>query len=446
MRYYNLVFLFIISFYVSCTSDISNPSFTKDIAPIIYKSCTPCHRPNQIGHFNLITYEDVKLNADKIAYTVHHRLMPPWPADANYTTFVGENILSTKEINLIENWVSKACPYGDSNELPIPPTYPEKSMLGNPDLHLAVKPISIPGNFNDQFLLVKVPFELPNDTFIQTVEFIPGNSSVVHHVNGDMVTFDENKKKNVFDGSYVANLVIDSTVRQVYKQIGVLHDDNSFPLLTQSIVNYLPGVIAHAYPEGIGAWKVGKKNAFLLADIHYGPSVEQKWDSSYINVFFAKSKPKRPLQEFQLGTLGVSPIIPPLNVLPNTKSKHVSSYKVPNDISILTINPHMHLLGTSFIAYAIKPSGDTIRLIHIPRWDFNWQNFYTFKKMLKIPAGSIITMEGEFDNTSSNPFNPNDPPRLVSDKEGTMRTTDEMFQLIITYLPYLEGDENISLE
>jgi hypothetical protein len=441
-----IFFWIVVTLVSSCNNEIANPTFSSAIAPIIYRSCTPCHRPNQIGHFNLVTYEDVKSNADKIAFTVHHHLMPPWPADVNYTSFIGENSLTNREISLIEKWVQLGCPFGDSNHLPQVPTYPYRSMLRKPDVQIAVKPIFIPGDFADQFLLLKVPFELPIDTFIQTVEFVPGNTKVVHHVNGDMVTFDEAKKQNIYDGSIVANLVLDSTVRQVYKQIGVLQDDNSFPLLTQSIVNYLPGVIAQPYPEGIGAWKVGKKNAFLLNDIHYGPSVENTWDSSYINIFYSKSKPKRPLHEFQLGTLGVSKIVPPLTILPNTKSKHVSSYKVPNDISVLTINPHMHLLGTSFKAYAIKPNGDTIRLIFIPRWDFNWQNFYTFKKMVKIPIGSVITMEGEFDNTEANPFNPNNPPKLVSDKAGTMRTTDEMFQLIITYLPYEDGDENISLE
>jgi hypothetical protein len=106
----------------------------------------------------------------------------------------------------------------------------------------------------------------------------------------------------------------------------------------------------------------------------------------------------------------------------------------------------MHLLGKSFWAYALTPDHDTIRLIRIPQWDFNWQNFYTFKKMLKIPAGSIIYIEGVFDNTSDNPYNPNNPPKEVRDNNGSMRATDEMFQLIITYLPYEEGDEAISLE
>jgi hypothetical protein len=105
----------------------------------------------------------------------------------------------------------------------------------------------------------------------------------------------------------------------------------------------------------------------------------------------------------------------------------------------------MHLLGKSFKAYALSGK-DTIRLISIPRWDFNWQYFYTFKKMVHIPKGATIVAEGVYDNTRQNMNNPFSPPQLVRDRNGSMKATDEMFQFIITYLPYQQGDENISLE
>jgi len=430
---------------LSCQSGNQHPTYSKDIAPIVYRSCSPCHRPNQIGHFNLLTYEDVRTNAVKMLYTIQHRLMPPWPADAHYTEFVGQTILSDDEINLIETWVNMKCPIGDSLQIPPIPKFPEGSLLRNPDMHIPVKPIQMKSDFADRFLIVKVPFEVPQDSFIQTVEFVPGNTKVVHHVNGDMVRFDYDKKKNVYDGLLVDDVVLDSTVREVYKRIGLLHDDGSYPTLARSVVNYLPGVKAQEYPEGIGGWKVNRKNAFLFSDIHYGPTVDNIWDSSYVNIFLSKKKPTRPLQEFQLGTLGVAPIAPPLRIPPNQITSYSSRYVVPFDISILTVNPHMHLLGKSFLAYALTPQHDTIRLIRIPRWDFNWQNFYTFKKMIKIPKGSTIVMEGVFDNTEDNPLNPNHPPKMVQDRNGSMSTTDEMFQFIITYLPYQEGDENILL-
>jgi hypothetical protein len=116
------------------------------------------------------------------------------------------------------------------------------------------------------------------------------------------------------------------------------------------------------------------------------------------------------------------------------------------DMSILTINPHMHLLGKKFWAYALTPQGDTIPLIRIPKWDFRWQYFYTFKKIVKVPKGSIIRAVGVYDNTARNSKNPFNPPQTVQERNGSMRTTDEMFQFIITYLRYQAGDENIPLE
>ena len=151
-----------------------------------------------------------------------------------------------------------------------------------------------------------------------------------------------------------------------------------------------------------------------------------------------------------MGTNGESKIIPPLIIPPNQITNHTSFLKIPEDISVLTVNPHMHLLGKSFKAYARNPSGDTIRLVHIPKWDFRWQYFYTFPKMVKIPKGSVIYVDACFDNTKDNPNNPYNPPQQVSERlefgGAGMRTTDEMLQFIITWLPYQKGDEHISLD
>lgn len=148
-----------------------------------------------------------------------------------------------------------------------------------------------------------------------------------------------------------------------------------------------------------------------------------------------------------LGTLGISEVVPPLVVPPDTIMKVETNFTVPQDVSLLTINPHMHLIGRSFKAWATTPSGEEIPLISVPKWDFRWQYFYTFHEMLKVPKGTIIHAEGVYDNTLDNPNNPYDPPKTVVEPVNRdMKTTDEMFQFIITFLPYQDGDENISLE
>jgi hypothetical protein len=94
----------------------------------------------------------------------------------------------------------------------------------------------------------------------------------------------------------------------------------------------------------------------------------------------------------------------------------------------------------------VTPSADTIPLIRIKRWDFRWQYFYTFEKILKLPRGTTIYAEALYDNTVNNPNNPFHPPRVVREQGGSMRTTDEMFQCIITMMPYEPGDENRRLD
>ena len=146
-----------------------------------------------------------------------------------------------------------------------------------------------------------------------------------------------------------------------------------------------------------------------------------------------------------MGTLGISEIVPPLIIPPNEVKTFTTKTTVDRDISLLTVNPHMHLLGKSFEAFAQTPEGQKIPLVKVPKWNFRWQYFYTFPKMVKIPKGSVITAIGVYDNTTGNPNNPFSPPQLVVGTNGSMRVTDEMFQIMLTYVPYENGDENIEL-
>jgi hypothetical protein len=422
------------------------PTFEKDIASIIYTNCTKCHNPNGIAPFSLTNYQNIKKRAKTIAYVTKNRIMPPWPADPNYTHFVGENLLNDQQITLIQDWVNTGCLAGDLTKAPKAPLYKYKSFLGKPDLVLEYKDtVFIKGNSLDQFYLMKFPYEIAQDTIVKAIEFVPGNSKVVHHVNGHIIQYENGKKSNLVGGK---NIINSESVEadQVYQMLDVANDDGSYPMLTQSAVNYLPGVLPTVYPEGLSGFKLHKQGAFLFKDIHYGPSTRDTFDVSRINVFFAKKMPRRITRELQMGTLGITDIEPPLVIPPNEVKRFITKAQISKDISILTINPHMHKLGKSFWAFAVTKVGDTIPLIRIKKWDFNWQYFYTFQKMVKIPAGSTIIVEGVFDNTIQNKNNPFHPPREVSERAGSMRASDEMFQFIITLMDYQIGDENISLE
>ena len=431
------------------TSVPDKPDFATHIAPIVFKHCAPCHRPGGIAPFPLLNYSQVRNRAKTIAVVTGKRFMPPWPADPKYSHFLGENVLTDIEIQTIALWVKQGSIPGTGGEnLSFdPPQY--RSSLGKPDMVLALDPVQIRSDYKDRFFLVKLPGTLGRDTFLRAVEFVPGTPSLVHHFNGHLLLYDFEKRADPAAGKN--NVEITSGEYQDdLGQLNILNDDGSRPRRVHSVVNYLPGVQGVMYPAGIGTVRLNRKFAFIGNDMHYGPSEKALTDQSYLNLFFTNVPPERELGEIMLGTNGVSKIEPPLKIPAGQVSWHSTRFTLTADISVLTINPHMHLLGKSFLAYALKPNGDTIHLIRIPRWDFKWQNFYTFPKMLHIPKGSIIVAEGIFDNTEKNPHNPNRPPKEVGERlefgGASMRASDEMFQFIITYTDYRPGDENISLE
>lgn len=431
------------------TSHTSLPeavNWSEHIAPLVYRECTPCHRPGHAGPFSLMTYIEASRRAQLLAAVTESRFMPPWPADVNYSTFVGQRHLSDHEIALFKRWAELDAPEGDPALAPKAPIYPEGSSLGKPDFVVTIdRPVQIPGDNEEHFWIVKIPFEIPENTFLKAVEYVPGHRRIVHHMNGHLINYVAGKKQNVFGGSrHIDPLLMGYEAG--YQKLDLPNDDGSYPALTPSVMNYLPGMQPVVYPEGIGGWPIAKKGVFLLRDIHYAASPVDTEDAASLNLFFTKQAPVRPTQEIQLGTLGISEIIPALVIPPNVVKTFRTQATVTEDISLLTINPHMHLLGKSYWAYAITPQLDTIPLIRIPKWDFRWQYNYTFPLMLKLPAGSTVYVEGVFDNTSNNPNNPFNPPQEIREPVGNMRTTDEMFQLIITYLPYQKGDEQIRLD
>jgi len=377
--------------------------------------------------------------------------MPPWPADPNYSHFIGERVLTPTEINLIKDWVNNNCNRGDSLKEPKAPVFYEGSFFGKPDLVIKPqKPYAVKGNGTDVFLIMKYPYQISKDTIIDFVEFVPGQRKLVHHVNGHLLNYDNNRKFNYTTGESIQEDTKTQLI-DVYAKMHLPYTDNlqpKFPTLTPNVVYYLPGYIQPSYPNEIGGYKFNKHGAFLLNNVHYGPSNKDLLDSSYINVFYRKTPIKRKVTEKQLGTFGISKIEPDFFILPNQVKTFKTQTTLSQAISLLSINPHMHLIGKTFWAFAVKKSGDTIPLIKIDKWDFRWQYYYTFKHPVKLDAGSTIFVYGTFDNTTRNPNNPFNPPRLINQGNGieSMKTTEEMFQFIFTYMPYMKGDELIDLE
>ncbi len=426
-------------------------TWSDGVADLIYKNCTPCHRPGESGAFNLMSYADAVKKASLIKFVTQTRYMPPWPADATYSHFIDEKVLSDSEINMIKSWVEFKCPRGDSLKEPTTPIFYKGSYFGKPDLVIkAQKPIAIKGNGDDVFLIVKYPYEIEKDTVVDFVEFVPDHRKLIHHVNGHLISYDANRTFNYMQGE---SIFFDTKAKlmDVYRLMNLPYTDQlnpQFPTLTPNTVYYLPGYIPPAYPEALGGYRFKKNGTFLLNNLHYGPSNSDLLDSSYINVFYRKSPINRPIKETQMGTFGISKIEPEFIVPANTIKTFHTHYSLTKAISLLSVNPHMHLIGKTFWAFALTAKGDTIPLIKIKKWDFRWQYYYTYKHPVKLEPGTTIHVYGEYDNTVANSNNPFHPPQTITQGNGleSMKTSEEMFQFIFTYVFYQEGDEKIDLQ
>jgi len=422
-------------------------TYHQHIAPILAQSCVSCHRHDGVAPFPLDNYTYASRKGKTILNVIQSGYMPPWPADTSYSHFIGEKTISDFEKKLITKWIETGLQEGEkSNE-----EYTEKATIVSrrkADTVIYFKnTFKIKGDNRDKFLLMKIPLQFPPNTYSQAIEFVPDNKKLIHHVNTHLIYYDHNKKNNIYAGiDYLDHEGLSGNSKDYHTQLGILHDDGSYPLLAPSVCNYLPGMESVFYPDDIGGFALPERGAFYLNDLHYGPSTKDTLDNSYFKIYYAKNKPKRPLKEFQIGTLGKSPVRPPLIIPANEIDTFTIDYILPDTISLLSIIPHMHLLGSYFEAYAILQNNKKIPLIRIPKWNFRWQYVYTFPTIKVLPKGTQIHVIGIFDNTENNPLNPHHPPQIIIEREGSMRTTDEMFQFLLLYIDYHRGDENKKLD
>lgn len=399
-------------------------NYSEDIAPIIYDNCTSCHRPGEIAPFSLTNYDEAVAWAGMIQYVTEIKYMPPWKPDRNYSSFVGESGLSDDEIQIIADWVSAGTPQGDPDLEPPLPSFPSGSQLGTPDLVLEMsEEYFIEGNNQDDYRVFVLPTGLTEDKEIAAVEFRPGNTKAVHHAllafdtDGDGAAMDAQSPEYGYES---------------FGDFGVQVEGN--------FTGYTPGIKTVLFPEGIGVTLPAGSD--ILIQVHYAPLPTDETDKSSINIFFKDTNDQidREVERFRVLPFNLDDGWFSFSIPPNEVKSFHGTRAVNEDISLITVYPHMHYLGKDWEIFAVTPSDDTINIIQIEEWDFNWQGAYTFDRMKKIPEGSVIHINASYDNTTDNPYNPSNPPQTVTWGEGT---TDEMYLVGMTYVPYKEGDEDI---
>ncbi len=394
------------------------------IKPILDKHCVSCHQKGSIAPFALDNWEDVNSRAIMIGAVTTSKYMPPWRADTSFQHYKNENYLDQAEINLIKKWIEGGKEKGKAPR--------KKSGLAKAQKNLAPiaktisigfnQPFVVEGDNREEFRFFHLPSKVSTDQYIQSIEFIPGNKGLVHH----------------------SRIMIDTT-NEISGIDGLSEEDTAIlkfqtkPLADPFLFGWVPGNNKIQFPKGIG--KRFYANSDFIVNVHYAPSPIKMKDSSSIKIEFSNDSIEREAQTLTLteNNIANQPFVLP----PNKKSTFFMRSPVLRDsISLISIMPHMHLLGQSFKAYAITPNGEIINLVNVPQWDFNWQTTYTFKQLTPLPKGSVIYAQGVYDNTIDNPLNPHHPPKVIQYGWGSK---DEMMNLVIYYVSYKNGDEKVLL-
>ncbi len=398
----------------------SAPTWSDAVACIVYTHCTDCHNPNGIGPFSMLTNEDAAPHASSIVSAVESKTMPPWHADPTFRTFAHENRLTDAEIATIKQWANNGTPKGNIANAPEVPTYTNPYTTATAEFVAKIPTYEIKAS-KDVYRCFVIPSGLTADRFIKNFSVLPGNRAIVHHV---LVYQDTSSKVLKLDAA-------DPDLG--YTSFGGVGSSSA-----KLIGGWVPGSQPYQIPAGMGVKVNAKSN--IVIQIHYPAGVAGQSDSTKVLINYATETNLRPVGILPILNHQTTMMDGPLKIPANTVKTFHQQYTIPLQVTILSVAPHMHLIGRSMKVWGVTAAGDTIPLINIPDWDFHWQGQYVFKKPIVLPPLTTVYAEATYDNTSNNPENPNNPPKQVNVGEST---TDEMMLTYFTVLLYQNGDENI---
>ncbi|MEK6768199.1 MAG: tetratricopeptide repeat protein [Gemmatimonadota bacterium] len=388
----------------------STLTFAADIAAIVYSRCASCHRPGGSASFSLLTYQDVKYRASLVAAVTANRVMPPWLPEPGRGDFANARRLSADEIGMIGQWVEEGAREGDSTKLPPAPGWADEWSLGPPDLVVTVpEPYVLPARGPEVFRNFVIPVHFPGPRWVKAVELRPGDARAVHH----------------------AMIMVDTTSlsRELDEQdpglgYGGMHPIGNARMPPGFFLGWTPGRVPTSGTDGL-SWEL-QDGSDLVLMLHLRPGAAEVRIAPTVGLYFADRPPGRFPTTIRLGSETID--IPP----GATNYAVRDSFVLPVDIDVLGVYPHAHYHGKDIRATATLPDGSTRWLLHIPRWDFNWQDEYAYASPIRLPRGTTLTMQITYDNAGQGS---GDAHGAAGHVAFGPRSTDEMGDLWLRVLP-----------
>jgi hypothetical protein len=384
------------------------PTFNRDIAPLVFSHCAPCHRPGQAAPFSLLTYADVQKRAQQTAEVTRRRYMPPWLPEPGHGDFMNVRRLTDAQLALLQRWIAAGAPEGSAADLPPAPRWPDDWQLGPPDLVVQMpQAYALAAEGSDVYRNFVLPVPLTTPRFVRAVELNPGNRKILHHA---FIKVDRTPQSRRLDEKDAA---------PGFPGMMVPAEMPGGHFLT-----WQPGKMATPLPDGL-SWRLDPGNDLVL-QAHLNPSGKAENFQPAIGLWFTDRPPTNSC--FKL------PLMSYLIDIPAGASNHVvsDSFVLPADADLLAVLPHAHNLAREMHGWATLPDGATRPLLLIKNWDFNWQGDYRYAEPVFLPRGTTLHLRYTYDNSAANPRNPSQPPQRT--RQGA-RSTDEMAELWFQLLP-----------
>ena len=378
-------------------------TFSNQIVRIFQNRCQTCHRPGTVAPFSLLTYADALPHARSIKTLTRNREMPPWKPVAGHGEFAGERRLTEEEIGRIARWVDSGAPEGSPRDLPPPLQFSEGWAFGQPDLILDPEAdFQVPAGGLDTYRCFTIPTRLLQDRFLVKLDFQPGARSIIHHI---LLMEDPLGASTQFRNP--------NDPQPGYPCWG----GSGIPTIDMLGV-WSSGFRPEQLPAGYGL-RIEASSRIIMQVHYHNPTGRTVPDRSRAGLYFARDRVDKEIAYF--------PLVNPLLRIPPGDPRYTvrATAVIPPGVRlrIVSIFPHMHLLGREIRVEAVFPDSTRRTLLYIDDWDLDWQDIYYLRDPVPIPPLTRLELTSVYDNSDSNPRNPYNPPRAVVWGE---QTTDEM--------------------
>ena len=398
----------------SADSTQAGITYHRDVLPFLHTHCQRCHSPGQVGPFSLLSYDDAVEWIDIGLEEIDARRMPPAQIESDFD-FAGPKAPTAAEIAMLREWVAAGKPEGNVADapklLPLPDSSVFQEDLGPPDIVLEQpEPTQLGSHGNDVYRNIVFPLRREEDLRLRAIQFLPRNRKIAHHA---LV-------------GHLPRETAEEAIREHGGRDGFDHPDDRAGGFQDShgigfrvppirgdgqprasfVGGYVPGVRAMVAPAD--AALVIPAGCDITAQVHYVRTGKLETDSSRIGIWLDKQPPRTVMNMIYLS--GDFAVVPP----GVTDFRVRGSYTLPEDADFVGVVPHAHQLARWIELTATLPGEkQSLLLLRVPQWDYNWQSPYNLKQPHRFPAGTRFDAEVSYDNSAANPRNPFDPPQNV---------------------------------